>query len=1367
MSRAKRVFSIVLPAFACVIIVLCLFLAAVPGERFVKGIAESRLGSVLDREVRIGKLETNLFSRLLIEDVSVFRVDRGDSVPFVSIDRCRIDYDFLDLFKKHFRVTALELERLAVSVRRDSAGVLDLPAFGGPRREGDGSGRGFSLAVERAVVRDARLRYRDEGSGAGGHLDGVEIEMRRTGEGTYDYHVRTGGGEVSYGTVLVPIEILRFDGTAGARIVTLDSLTVLVPGVACRGSGALTVRAESPAVSCDLRISGDLGRMAGLAGRFVPEALEPVGGALELSLRLEGTAARPHLDVRGGFEKVRLAGILIDGGSMGVTVDPDTIRLGELTLSLLGGTVACSGEAVTDGAAGFRMQAAVEGISLERILHRVHGVTPPYRGRVYGTLSVRGSIDELPFPEVHAAMRVRDVEYRGRPVADIAVDVDQRRGRYEIRFEHEAGGIEAAGGIEGDRLDGRFTVSIRDLEPLAELLGLSDLSGGLRASGVVIGDYRAPEIRADFTGGALAYRHFPVDTVAGSLLYRDKTVRLDDCTMRGSAAPVDTVHPPFGVVGLTGRFSYDVRVHGTVPELEGDLTADLEEFGLGGARIEGGRLHIVYAGRRVSLETLELRADSTLVRVTGAYNLSSGGGSAEIDLLRHRPGVVDSARSAPDPDFRGSAENEYPAFGRMSIAFAARPGGQYSVRVDGRRIDAAPVRCFYRAIPDVGGLIDLGLDADGTRTAPRLSCRFNMLNPRYQRFTVDSIAGVVSLTGRTVELQELDIHDRGHRTRVTAALELAGEGGGGFTVSRGSPFRGRISGGDFDLGLLDPVLAPNMAVRGSGSFDLAWDGTVASPRPAGSVVVTGGSIRMHDKAPEIRAINLNAVIEDSILTVRSLNGYLRQTPFLARGVFGIGDGGGAGYAGACCVTAHIELDLGGSRALEGEGYLAADSVSFSSRMYAVDLSLFQPFVPALERLAGTIDGGLEVSGPTRMPRIDGRLAIRGLSLYHAGLGQSISDGTVAVTFDRRTVVVDTLAVRVGEGAVAAAGTLTHRGTDLERVDLGVEADALRIILPKKIDLRLRSARLTYRTEGTNHILDGDVVLGETRFIANFKPQSVLPFTRSVERPEREMPPFLAMTRLNIRLRESDDIWVDNNLARLRVHPELNIVGNPSRPNVAGRLTVVEGYVLFLDRKFSIERGVVDFIDPDRLNPIVDIEARTTVKTYRAMEARPYDVTLTVYGPLDEAVTTLVSDPPLERPDIVTLLTLGVTRTELTGTSETGGDISMRGVLVERAQSLTSQRVSSYISRNVGGLFGLDQISIEGNLFRFDDSWGPELIAAKRFSSRVEVTYRTNIGHLNERNIRLDYRLTRRFSIQGETDQYGRSGLDLKFGLKFR
>jgi autotransporter translocation and assembly factor TamB len=161
------------------------------------------------------------------------------------------------------------------------------------------------------------------------------------------------------------------------------------------------------------------------------------------------------------------------------------------------------------------------------------------------------------------------------------------------------------------------------------------------------------------------------------------------------------------------------------------------------------------------------------------------------------------------------------------------------------------------------------------------------------------------------------------------------------------------------------------------------------------------------------------------------------------------------------------------------------------------------------------------------------------------------------------------------------------------------------------------------------------------------------------------------------------------------------------------------------------------------------------------------VWLKIKGPLDEAIVELTSDPPLERSDIIALLTVGATQDQIMGRYENGKAMTLSSILRERASELSGQQISGYVTKKMGGLLGLDEMTIEGNLFRFGKTWGPQLLASKKLNNRMEISYTATAGDANEQNIRLDYKLSDHLSLEGETDQKGQSWLDLKYQLKFK
>ena len=87
----------------------------------------------------------------------------------------------------------------------------------------------------------------------------------------------------------------------------------------------------------------------------------------------------------------------------------------------------------------------------------------------------------------------------------------------------------------------------------------------------------------------------------------------------------------------------------------------------------------------------------------------------------------------------------------------------------------------------------------------------------------------------------------------------------------------------------------------------------------------------------------------------------------------------------------------------------------------------------------------------------------------------------------------------------------------------------------------------------------------------------------------------------------------------------------------GRINIAEGDLKLAGTKYHLERGDITFIDPVRIDPVLDVEATTRV--------RDYDITIGLHGTLERLNTTYRSDPPLSSDDIISLLAFGKTQTE--------------------------------------------------------------------------------------------------------------------------
>ena len=100
-------------------------------------------------------------------------------------------------------------------------------------------------------------------------------------------------------------------------------------------------------------------------------------------------------------------------------------------------------------------------------------------------------------------------------------------------------------------------------------------------------------------------------------------------------------------------------------------------------------------------------------------------------------------------------------------------------------------------------------------------------------------------------------------------------------------------------------------------------------------------------------------------------------------------------------------------------------------------------------------------------------------------------------------------------------------------------------------------------------------------------------------------------------------------------------------------------------------------------------------------------------------------------------------------------------------AISSDKISHYAGKKVGNLLGLERMTIEGNLFKINRSSGPQLIASKKISSRLKLTYMTSVGEMNEQGMRLDYRLSKHSIHAGANRSKRAIRKDLKYGLKFK
>jgi translocation and assembly module TamB len=243
--------------------------------------------------------------------------------------------------------------------------------------------------------------------------------------------------------------------------------------------------------------------------------------------------------------------------------------------------------------------------------------------------------------------------------------------------------------------------------------------------------------------------------------------------------------------------------------------------------------------------------------------------------------------------------------------------------------------------------------------------------------------------------------------------------------------------------------------------------------------------------------------------------------------------------------------------------------------------------------------------------------------------------------------------------------------------------------------------------------------------------------------------FLATTQLNIQITGPEALRVNNNVARLRGQIDLTVQGTLASPVLFGRVELEPGGTLvYSDNTYEVERGLLTFNNPNRIDPVIDLVART--------EVRSYDVSLTLSGTLDRLNVKFSSDQGLADLEVLALLAGGG-----------GQDLEAPGRLLapgERndettfgASTFLAGQAASLVSERVSSLFGFDRFRIDPLAGTGGAIGGVRLTVGKRISKNLLITYSSNPAASEEYIVRAEWQVADNlvlvFTRDGKLDTY--------------
>lgn len=900
-----------------------------------------------------------------------------------------------------------------------------------------------------------------------------------------------------------------------------------------------------------------------------------------------------------------------------------------------------------------------------------------------------------------------------------------------------------SGRIGDPGLAGHIDANLADLEQLpVDARPNLRLSGPLTLSATISGTSSAPAIDGTLSGERLSIAGQHADRFDASIGVTKQAARVDslvltqgDGRLTGSGRydlrtnemtvqvnasnvlvnPVTGAQPGEILLPLTARLNGEWRASGTLADPQGSGQLDLTETHAWDRSIGRVSSQLTLTNHQlqatIALADFQTTGTATLaLAAPGAFSVDMQTTDGDLAGLASRLGVATGAPVSGLASFalhvEGVRDDVAHARGTMNLQRLDGAVGDVPVRAtqpglasyDGRTVDVADltlaigrsrlhasgqlgpdrpgtlaasldgdaadleqlVQAFFpdkRFGAQLAGQVHIDLRAPGSLDRPAFTAQANLDEGRV---TVADQPQVTALVARAtydagvLTLSRLDMTWQGASVSATGEIPIALAGSdlpewltGGPRAQTTGRLRARIDG------MTPAVLAPFVPAETLSQLSGLVSGAITLDADRPSLDAVRGQLVLDRVDLVVSGIPFN---QQQPTQVDISNGRAQITHWN----WGTGDN---------------RVSLGGSVQFEGRQAL---DISMDGAMDLRTLGAFLPGVTAGGR--AVIKG--RVTGAPADPQIEGRIDLQGGEWRNTSPRMVVTDLMGSVLVSRTELTLSGVEGQANGGAFWVAGTLKHSGLQLTSGSLAITGHGLAMAIPEALRTEV-NLDLVLGVDRGSLVLSGDaMVLGGAYREPISLASGVLEILGTAPPSiQLETPSGAAAMALDIRLTTSEDIAVDNNYGQLALAADVRIGGTVTAPTLIGRAEIREGGRIFLGGNVYqiVGDGIIEFANPDRIEPDLRITAQTRVSGN--------EITLNLKGTPSTLDPTFTSDPPLSQGEIVSLLVTGQTQNA-------------------SALAISSDQMIGYLSGEVLGVtgraVGLDTLRVErGQDVRFD------------------------------------------------------------------
>jgi translocation and assembly module TamB len=820
------------------------------------------------------------------------------------------------------------------------------------------------------------------------------------------------------------------------------------------------------------------------------------------------------------------------------------------------------------------------------------------------------------------------------------------------------------------------------------------IGGSLHWIGSIAGPSDGPTFQGHFQGERNRYDNFEVDSMDGDIVYSPSGLTIaKGHAKRGQMEA--------GVEGQLQLTDWTFR-----PDNQWSSEMTLEKVPLQSLEQLAGKHYPIDGQLTGQFHGRGTRAEPAL---NGLFDIADGSAyGVKFNRLRGQLSIT------PDDVRLSNAELRFFAPGTEKTGGAGIVTGNVAYRfadeslttdLVGASLPLANFGSIQSSSLPLGGQITFRVKTSGPVKQPVADGSFRVVDLQIGSEVVGSFDGVLTADGKQAELK-----------LGSAMSEGAISGGIKVGLADPMPIDGKVSIRNINLDpyLLSAMHLDKFAGHGVADGDLTVHGELLHPETVvvdanfSRLLLSYGTMQLENSGP----IHLTSSRDSLKIVSASLKGV------------------------------NTNLDLSGSVQFTGRRAL---SMKLNG---SVDLRLLNAYIPSVE-VGGRVDMNASVDGTLDKPRIIGRVKLIDASVRSSDFPTGLSNLQGDLVFDANRLLFENVTGEAGGGKLALAGSVNYADKPL-RYDITAKTDRLRIRYPEGLSWSLGG---NLRLSGTP---DGGFLTGKVtiqRVSLNNGIESLALLASSSSSTGSTSTSFLRNLQFDLEANSTPDARMEWPGAHLEAESNLRIRGTAEHPIILGHIHVLSGDLYFRDNHYHVTRGDLNFANPFRLNPVINVEATTNIQQY--------EITLNFTGEASKLNLSYRSDPPLPGNDIVTLLALGQTSSE--GTLRSGGS----GQGSTGASALLSEAISSQLGGRVERLFGITRFRVDPGLAAVTtansgQNAGARITVEQQVTRNLTVTYVSNVSSTQQQVIQVEYIVNRGLSVVALRDQNGTFGIDIKF-----